>query len=85
MRTTVDLSDDLYRRVKAEASLRGRKVKDLVEEALRYLLASAELNKAEMPTVQPSPQDSMRDCGGCVTGAPADYATNPESMEGLGR
>jgi hypothetical protein len=39
MRTTVDFSDDLYRRVKAEAALRGRKVKDLVEEALRRLLA----------------------------------------------
>jgi hypothetical protein len=85
MRTTVDLSDDLYRRVKAEAALRGRKVKDLVEEALRRLLASADPDKAETPTVQPSLHDSMRDCCGVVTDAPADYATNPKYMEGFGR
>jgi hypothetical protein len=32
MKTTVELSDDLYRRAKSEAALRGRKLKDLVEE-----------------------------------------------------
>jgi hypothetical protein len=29
MKTTVELSDDLYRRAKSEAALRGRKLKDL--------------------------------------------------------
>ena len=33
IRTTVEVPDDLYRRAKAEAALRGRKLKDLVEEA----------------------------------------------------
>jgi hypothetical protein len=28
MKTTVEVSDDLYRRAKAEAALRGRKLKD---------------------------------------------------------
>jgi hypothetical protein len=32
LKTTVEVSDDLYRRAKAEAALRGRKLKDLVEE-----------------------------------------------------
>ena len=32
MKTTVEVPDDLYRRAKAEAALRGRKPKDLVEE-----------------------------------------------------
>jgi hypothetical protein len=41
MRTTVDLPDDLYRRAKAEAALRGRKFGDLIEEALRRPLASS--------------------------------------------
>jgi hypothetical protein len=38
MKTTVKISDDLYRRGKAEAALRGRKLKDLVEEGLRLVL-----------------------------------------------
>jgi hypothetical protein len=32
MKTTVEISDDLYRQAKAEAALRGRKLKDLIEE-----------------------------------------------------
>jgi hypothetical protein len=38
MKTTVEVSDDLYRRAKAEAALQGRKLKDLVEEGLRLVL-----------------------------------------------
>lgn len=34
MKTTVEVSDALYRRAKSEAALRGRKLKDLVEEGL---------------------------------------------------
>jgi len=34
MKTTIEVSDDLYRRAKAEAALRGRKLKDLVAEGL---------------------------------------------------
>ena len=39
MRTTVDIPDELLRRAKSEAALRGRKLKDLVEEGLRLVLA----------------------------------------------
>jgi hypothetical protein len=41
MKTTVELPDDLYRRAKAEAALRGRKFKELVEEGLRLALEAA--------------------------------------------
>jgi hypothetical protein len=41
MRTTVDLPDELFRRAKAEAALRGRKLKDLVAEGLRLVLGGA--------------------------------------------
>jgi hypothetical protein len=34
MKTTVEVSDALYRQVKSEAALRGRKLKDLVEEGV---------------------------------------------------
>jgi hypothetical protein len=32
MRTTIDIPDDLFRRVKARAALEGRKLKDLIAE-----------------------------------------------------
>ena len=38
MRTTIDIPDDLLRRTKAEAALRGLRLKDLVREALQRLL-----------------------------------------------
>ncbi len=85
MRTTVDLSDELYRRVKAEAAMRGRKFKDLVDEALRQLLASSAPEKGRKPASEPSFHDLMRDCCGTVADAPEDFATNPKYMDGFGR
>jgi hypothetical protein len=38
MRTTIDLSDDLYRRAKATAALRGIKFKELVAQSLETIL-----------------------------------------------
>jgi hypothetical protein len=38
IKITIEVSDDLYRRAKSEAALRGRKLKDLVEEGLRLVL-----------------------------------------------
>ena len=50
MKTTVEVPDDLYRRVKSEAALRGLKVRDLVEEGLRLAL--------EAPS-KPDPRPSL--------------------------
>ena len=38
MRTTLDIPEDLLRRAKAEAALRGRSLKDFVTEAIRAAL-----------------------------------------------
>ena len=79
MRTTIEIPDDLYRRAKAEAALRGRKLKELMEEGLRRLLEE----QASPPS--PSLHDLMQDCCGIVKDAPPDYATNPKYMEDFGR
>ncbi len=42
MRTTIDILEDLLRRAKAEAALRGLRLKDLVRDALRRFLAEAQ-------------------------------------------
>lgn len=84
MRTTVDLSDDLFRRAKAEAALRGRKFKDLVEEGLRRVLEQPETSAVPAPPVT-SLHDLMQDCCGVAEPTPADYASNPVHLEGFGR
>ena len=39
MKATIDFDDTLYRQLKAEAALRGRKVEELVAEGVRRVLA----------------------------------------------
>ncbi len=81
MRTTVELSDELFRRAKAEAALRGRKFKDLVEDGLRRVLDQPE---APAP-IATSLHDLMRDCCGVAEPTPPDYASNRDHLEGFGR
>lgn len=38
MKATIEFDDDLYRRLKSEAALRGRKVKDTVTEGVQMML-----------------------------------------------
>ncbi|MFI4987335.1 MAG: hypothetical protein ACHQF3_07825 [Alphaproteobacteria bacterium] len=85
MRTTVDLPDELFRQAKAEAALRGRKLKDLVEDGLRLVLAEPEPAKSAPQLAPPSFHDLMRDCCGIAAEAPADYATNPKYLDGFGK
>lgn len=84
MRTTVELSDELFRRAKAEAALRGRKFKDLVEEGLRLVL---ERPRGEAPRggKRPTLFALMKDYQGVVDSGIADLASNPKHMKGLGR
>ncbi|HMD64917.1 MAG TPA: hypothetical protein VKF83_13230 [Stellaceae bacterium] len=85
MRITVDLPDELYRRAKAEAALRGRKLKELVEEGLRRVHEAPEPETSAKQSPPPSVHDLTQACCGIAGNAPADYATNPQYMEGLGR
>lgn len=82
MRTTIDLSDELFRRAKAEAALRGRKLKDLVEDGLRRVLDQPDLPQSPPPA---SLHDLMQDCCGVAEPTPPDYASNPRHLDGFGR
>jgi len=53
---TVDISDDLYRRAKSEATLRGRKLKDPVEERLRLVLEATAFRGSTSATRNPMPE-----------------------------
>jgi len=80
MKTTVELSDELFRRAKAEAALRGRKLKDLVEEGLRLVLQTPRGGRA-----QPSLEELMAPARGVVDSGVADLASNPKHLKGFGR
>lgn len=80
MKTTIEVSDDLYRRAKAEAALRGRKLKDLVAEGLRLVL--------ETPRQTPGRRSLaalMKSARGTLDSGVSDLATNPEHLTDFGR
>jgi hypothetical protein len=80
MKTTVDLPDAVYRQAKAEAALRGRKLKDLIEEGLRLVL------DAPPPAAKrPDLAGLMRDARGVIESGMPDLASNPEHLTGFGR
>jgi hypothetical protein len=86
LKTTVELPDDLARRIKAEAALRGCKLKDLVADGLRLVLetprsAAPRARKLKLPTAY----DLMKDGRGIVDSGLGDLATNPKHMKGFGR
>jgi hypothetical protein len=80
MKTTVELPDDLYRQAKAEAALRGRKFRELVEEGLRLAL-EAPRNTRRPPHLA----ELMEPARGVIDSGIADLASNPEHLAGFGR
>jgi len=80
VKTTVEVPDDLYRRAKAEAALRGRKLKDLVEEGLRLVLEGPHKTRR-----QPSLAGLMKRARGMVDSGVPDLASNPRHLAGFGR
>ncbi len=80
MKTTVDLPDDLYRRAKAEAALRGRKFRELLEEGLRLVLDGPPRRRR-----QPSLAGLMKRARGVIDSGVPDLASNPTHLAGFGR
>ena len=79
MKTTIEVSDDLYRRAKSEAALRGRKLKDLVEEGLRLVLETPRQSRHH------SLAKLMKRARGTVDSGLTDLASNPDHLKTFGR
>jgi hypothetical protein len=80
MKTTVEIPDELHRRVKAEAALRGRKLRDLVEEGLRLVLDSSSKVRRDSRLAK-----LTRRARGMIDSGVADLASNPKHRAGFGR
>jgi predicted component of type VI protein secretion system len=80
MKTTIEVPDDLYRKAKAMAALRGRKLKDVVEEGLRLVL-----ERPGKMHRQRHLADLMKSARGIVNSGVPDLASNPRHLAGFGR
>lgn len=70
MRTTLDLPDETFRRLKAQAALRGLKLKELVAQFIeRGLAAIADppVSRSEESAPRPYPIPIAREADGTVT------------------
>jgi hypothetical protein len=89
MRTTVDIPDELFRRAKSEAALRGRKLKDLVEEGLCLVLEKEPARPAKKkPRAKPRPgslHEAMQEFCGIIKDGPTDLSTNKKYFDDFGR
>jgi hypothetical protein len=79
MKTTIEVPDELYRRAKALAAIRGRKIKDLVEEGLRLVVEDPRLRKDRRGLLQ-----LMKRARGAVDSGISDLGSNPRHLEGFG-
>ena len=92
MRTTLDLPDPLFRRLKARAALEGLSLKDLIAD---YVSAGLSREPPTFATQVPessvgsatfvSAFDVMQDGVGIVASGETDLATNLAHMDRFGR
>jgi predicted transcriptional regulator len=79
MKTTIEIPDELYRKAKSMAALRGRKFKDLIEEALRLIVESPRKFRREQ-----SLAELMKHARGVIVSGVPDLASNSRHLEGFG-
>ena len=80
MKITVEVPDELHRRAKAAAALRGRKLRDLVEEGLRLVLEGPSKTRRH-----PSLAALTKRACGLIDSGVCDLASNPKHLAGFGR
>ena len=80
MKTTIEVPDELYRRAKSTAALRGQKLKDLVADGLRLVLEAPRQARRRRDLAP-----LMRAARGVVDSGIADLASNPKHLAGFGR
>lgn len=78
MKMTVEVPDELYRQAKAEAALRGLKLRDLIEEGLRLVL------QAPHKTHRLSLAALTKHVHGIIDSGIPGLASNPEHLAGFG-
>lgn len=78
MKATIDVPDDLYRRVKARSALEGRSIREVALDLFRDWLGDEKRTQAEL-------HEAMRRYAGSVDSGKTDLATNPAHLDDFGR
>jgi hypothetical protein len=80
VKATIEFDDELYRRLKAAAALRGAKIKDLVAEGVRLVLrgsdAPSKSLRIKLPAVRSRKPGTLRLTNKMI----AEYETNLETQ-----
>ncbi len=95
MRTTLDLPDPLFRRLKARAALEGLSLKDLIARFVIAGLQGTDAPRGDQVSeaasgagVRAGPFvsafDVMQDGNGSFRSGKSDLATNPAHLDGFG-
>lgn len=83
MKATVDVPDDLYRRVKAKSALEGRTLRSVALDLFRRWLG--ERPRAVKESAFVSFHDLAQGSCGAVDSGIRDLATSPKHLDDLGR
>lgn len=80
MKATIELPDELYRKVKARSALEGRSVRQVAEMLFRGWVEERATTLPPAPTAYELLQDGC----GIVDSGIGDLATNPKHLDGFG-
>ena len=82
MKATIEVPDELYRRVKAKTALQGRAIREVTIELYQRWLEQDESESAAPPV---SAFEKMKAYCGKFDSGIEDLGSNPEHLEGFGR
>jgi len=83
MKATIEIPDDLYRKIKAKSALEGRPIRDVAIELFGAWVSESRPSEGERSFVSVS--ELMADLCGAIDSSVSDLSTNPAYLEGLGR
>jgi hypothetical protein len=81
MKATLDIPDDLYRKVEAKSAMEGRPTQDVAIELFGDWVRKPSPSSDDEPSVG----ELMADLCGAIESGVTDLSTNPADLEGLGR
>lgn len=81
MKATIEVPDELYRRVKAKTALQGRAIREVTVELYQRWLEEVE----EAASAPLSAYEMMKEYCGKFDSGIDDLGSNPKHLEGFGR
>lgn len=81
MKATIEIPDELYRKLEAKSASQGRPIQEVAVELFDEWVRESPRHELHEPSVG----DLMADLCGSVDSGVTDLSTNPAYLEGLGR